>query len=241
MALDPNVSAEQGRGNDLLARLPASELDRVLEHSESLEAEIRLSVYEPDGPIDHVYFPLTAVFSMVAVVEGNAAIEVGTIGREGMVGLPVFLGRSTSPNAAFCQVSGLTLRMRAGAFRTLLSEDGALHQQLHRFTQATLILLAQNVACNRNHTMDQRAARWLLMTADRVGNDEFVLTQEFLGQMLGVRRATVSDTARRLGAAGLIAYHRGRITVQDRPGLEATACKCYAIVRNEFAASGLPT
>jgi CRP-like cAMP-binding protein len=170
----------------------------------------------------------------VAETEGEPQVEVATIGREGMAGLPAFLGVSASPNDVFSQVPGTALRLPAQHLRTVLVTDGVLHRQLYRYIQAMIVNLSQNVACNRLHTTEERAARWLLMTADRVDSLQFPLTQEFLAQMLGVRRATVSLTAGQLHSAGLISYSRGVITIDDRAGLEAAACECYGILREEF-------
>jgi CRP-like cAMP-binding protein len=224
------------RHNFLLGALPPPELDRLLPHLEPVEMDIRYQVYDVGKRIDAVHFPLTAVYSMVTLVDGETVIEVGTIGREGMVGLPVFLGATTSPNSVFVQIPGTGAVMPAAALQEVLRGDGALHRQLHRYTQATLVQLAQNVGCNRVHTTEERTARWLLTTSDRVRNDEFPLTQEFLAQMLGVRRATVSLAAGILQSAGLIRYRRGVITIVDRDGLQDVACDCYLIVRREFEA-----
>lgn len=224
------------RQNSLLAALPDHELDRLLRELQPIEVETRYNVYEVGKRIEVVHFPLTAVFSMVTVVDGDTVVEVGTIGREGMVGLPVFLGAATSPNSVFAQVPGTSAAMEAEALHDLLRRDGALHRQLHRYTQATLVQLAQNVGCNRVHTTEVRAARWLLTTGDRVRRDEFPMTQDFLSQMLGVRRATVSLAAGVLQSAGLIRYRRGVISILDREGLEEVACDCYRIVRDEFEA-----
>ncbi len=222
------------RNNSLLRTLPATEYDRLRPRLEVVESTPRDQVYAPGKPVDQVYFPLGAVFSMVALVAGEVAVEVGTIGTEGMVGLPVFLGAVTSPNAAFCQIAGPSARLSAEGLRAALVGDGALHQTLHRFTQATMVQLSQNVACNSVHVAGQRAARWLLTTQDRVGRDEFELTQDFLAQMLGVRRATVSEVAGGLQSAGLIHYNRGVIAIIDRPGLQRVACECYETLRSEF-------
>lgn len=224
----------RARHNALLRPLPAREYARLTGGGERIDADVRQLVYNPGDPISDVYFPVDAVYSMVATIDGEPAVEVGTIGREGMVGLPVFLGRGASPNKAFCQIPGEALRVPAEHLRAVLSDDGALHRQLHTFTQATMVQLSQNVACNRAHLSPARASRWLLMTHDRVGRDEFPLTHEFLAQMLGVRRATVSEVAGQLQAAGLIAYRRGMITIVDRAGLEERSCACYRIVREEF-------
>jgi CRP-like cAMP-binding protein len=193
-------------------------------------------VYEPGKPITDVYFPVSSVYSMVGIADGRVQVEVATIGREGMAGLPVFLGRSASPHASFCQVGGLTARLPADALRQALSNGAALHGLLGRFAQATMVQIGQNVVCNSTHRLEQRAARWLLATHDRVWRDEFPLTQDFLAQMLGTTRPTVSVTARRLQSQGLIRYSRGWLTITDRPGLEQASCDCYGIVKAEFDA-----
>jgi len=220
--------------NRLLAGLDDAERARLAPLLEPVEAVLRTPVYDPGEAIEHVYFPLRCVFSLVAVV-GDDVIEVSTIGNEGMVGLPVFLGAAVSPNSAFCQVPGPALRMRAPDLVTFLSHwDGTMHSRLHRYTQATIVQLAQSVACNQLHTTHQRTARWLLMTRDRVDQDSFTLTQEFLAQMLGVRRATVSGIAAEFQAAGLIAYNRGTMSITDPAGLETLTCECYRVIQDEY-------
>lgn len=220
--------------NAILAELPESEFAALRPHLRLEHSEIKRPAYEPGKPIMDIFFPLTSVYSLVAMADGQIRLEVATIGHEGMVGLPVFLGAISSPQAAFCQVSGDTVRIGAGHFRRALGRDGALHALLSRFTQATMVQVAQNVICNRSHTTEVRMARWLLTTQDRVGSNEFALTQEFLGQMLGVHRPTVSETAQRVQSQGLIRYRRGVITILDRAGLELVACECYRIVADEF-------
>jgi CRP-like cAMP-binding protein len=222
------------RRNRLLAGLDSEELDEIVPWLEPHETRERTQVHDPGSLIEHVYFPLTAVFSLVAGV-GEQTIEVSTIGREGMVGLPVFLGSASSPNTAFCQVPGESLRMRGADLTSFLSRsDGGLHSRLHRYTQVMIVQLAQSVACNHLHDIEQRAARWLLMTRDRVGSDQFPMTQQFLAQMLGVRRASVSAVASRLQAAGMITYVRGLLTITDKPALEETTCECYRLVQDEY-------
>ena len=171
---------------------------------------------------------------MVAAVEEDVAVEVGMVAFEGMAGLPAFLGNAASPHRAFCQIPGQALRLQTVALRRFLAGGGALHDLLHRYTQAVMVFLAQNLVCNRLHSAEERTARWLAQTHDRVGSDSFQITQEFLAQMLGVRRATVSGNARILQRAGLIRYSRGRITILDREGLHAAACDCYLTIRREF-------
>jgi CRP-like cAMP-binding protein len=195
----------------------------------------RDQIYDIDATITEVYFPLTCVLSVVADVDDNVTVEIATVGLEGMAGLPVFLGAAASPHRCFCQVPGQALRLDAGALRRFVAGNGALHTLLHRYTHAMMIFIAQNVACNRLHSAEERTARWLAHTHDRVSADSFPLTQEFLAQMLGVRRATVSVNARILQRAGLIRYSRGRITIVDRDGLHAAACDCYDIIRRAFS------
>ena len=222
------------RRNAILRALPEEEFARVLARCERVRVALKETVYDKGEPVEHVYFPLTAVFSHVALVDDRTAVEVGTIGPEGFVGLPAFLGTTRSPNATFSQVEGVSLRMSVEALQEVLRGDGSLHRALSRYTQAMIIQLAQNVACNTRHTVEERAARWLLMTADRVGAPEFPMTQEFLAQMLGVRRPTVSLTAGVLQSAGLIRCARGRISIVDREGLLDASCDCYLLLREEF-------
>jgi CRP-like cAMP-binding protein len=222
------------RRNAILGKLPRREFDRLRPSLELIDAEIRDQVYEPNKPITNAYFPVSSIYSMVGIADGEAVVEVATVGREGMVGLPIFLGQPTSPHAAFCQIAGPAVRMPADQLAAVVSDDGVLHGLLNQFTQATMIQIAQNVVCNSSHTLAQRTARWLLTTHDRIGRDNFMLTQQFLGQMLGARRPTVSQTASKLQDQGLIRYSRGTIVITDRPGLEHITCSCYAIVRAEF-------
>ncbi len=226
--------APDPRRNLLLAGLPDAELRRLVPDLELVDLALHDRVLTREEPIEHLHFPLDCVLSLMAPAGGGAQVEVATIGYEGMSGLPVFLGTASGPNDSFCQVPGRALRLPAAGFRRFLASDGALHQSLHRYTQATMVLLAQNVACNRMHTTEQRCARWLLQTRDRVGDDQFPLTQEFLAQMLGVRRGTVSLTAGVLQEAGTIRYSRGTITVLDADALHRAACACYDLVQEHF-------
>jgi CRP-like cAMP-binding protein len=174
------------------------------------------------------------MFSLVILMRDGQAVEAGTVGNEGMVGLPVFLGAETSPHRAFSQIPGEALRMRAKDFMEELERDGPLRRRLGLYNQALMNQMAYSVACNRLHSVEERMCRWLLMCNDRVGADQFPLTQEFLAQMLGVRRPSVTVVAGVLQKAGLIAYARGRVVILDRPRLEAASCECYQVVREEF-------
>ena len=221
-------------GNRLLDALPSEELERLRPDLEPVSLGLKDVLIEPDGPIGHVWFPVDSVCSVVATMADGQQVEVGTIGNEGMVGLPVFLGRNSVPLSTFCQVPGEAVKMRSEALRTEVKPGDKLHNLLQRFTEATFIFASQSSACNRLHSVEQRASRWLLHTHDRLGSDEFLLTQEFLAQMLGVRRASVSKVASELQREGLVSYSRGKVTVTDRTGLEGKSCECYAIIREEF-------
>jgi CRP-like cAMP-binding protein len=220
--------------NRLLASLPATEYERLQPHLETISLSIKYAFYEPGRPIPHVYFINRGVASLLTVMANGEAVEVSTIGNEGMVGIPVFLGFDTTPGKAFMQVPGDAMRMPVAVFRREVTVGSVLHNLLHRYTQTLMVQIAQGAACNRLHTIEQRCCRWLLMTQDRVDADEFPLTQEFLAEMLGVRRASVNGVASSLQRQGLIQYNRGVITVLNRPGMEACACECYQIVRAEF-------
>ena len=228
------LGRRQGLANRLLAALPVSErrsLDADLEH---VELELRQSLYEPGAPISHVYFLTDGVASLVSPLEGGEIVEVATIGDEGVVGLPVFLGADSVPLRAFCQVPGAAYRLPAEAFREASRNGKALQRLLLLYTQALFTQIAQCVACNRAHGIAQRCARWFLMTHDRMHRDQFLLTQQFLAQMLGTRRQNVTEAAGALQAAGVITYRRGLISILDRKGLEAAACECYGTIQTEY-------
>jgi CRP-like cAMP-binding protein len=220
--------------NRLLAILPREALARLQPHLEPVALAFRERLYAPNEPISQVYFPCSAVFSLILPLEAGTAVEVATVGNEGMLGLPAFLGAGSIPGEAFCQVPGQALRLGAQILRQETAGGGPLHDVLLRYTQGLMNQISQSAACNRAHSIDERCARWLLMTHDRAGSDRFPLTQEFLAQMLGVRRAGVSAAASILQRAGFIRYSRGRMTIADRSGLESAACGCYRIVRDEF-------
>jgi CRP-like cAMP-binding protein len=220
--------------NRLLDALPRAEYERIRPHLEGVPIAARQVISEADGPISHVYFPTGGVISLVSFMDRGAAVEIATIGREGLVGLPVFLGAASMPQRAFGQVPGFAYRMEAGAFRAEVARNDALVPLLNRYTQAMFVQVAQTAACNRVHPVETRCARWLLQTHDRVGEDAYTLTQEFLAQMLGVQRPSVNAAARTLQQAGLIRYVRGRITIVDREGLESASCACYGIIQREF-------
>jgi CRP-like cAMP-binding protein len=221
--------------NRLLAVLPAAERDVIEPHLEAIDLPIRMDPYLPNEPISHVYFPCKGVASMTTPMKEGPTIELATVGPEGMVGVHVFLGTDRTSNRALIQVAGDGGRMTVDAFRAVIPRMPHFARLLQRYTLALLTQIAQNSACNRTHSVEERCARWLLMTRDRVQDDSFLLTQEFIAQMLGVRRPTVSIAAGMLSRAGFITYVRGRIRILDPEGLERAACECYRIITAEFA------
>jgi CRP-like cAMP-binding protein len=223
-------------GNRLLAALPADEYALLAPHLEGFETPHQYLFYEPDKPISHVYFPVSGVGSLLMLAKGGAAVEVATAGNEGMVGIPVFLEQESTPGRALMQVPGAVVSMPVEDFRREVVDVPGSYLQLllQHYTHALTIQMAQGMACNRLHNVERRAARWLLMCRDRVGGPTYPLTQEFLAQMLGVRRAGVSEVASALQEQGLITYTRGVITILDPAGLERRACECYRIIRDVF-------
>ncbi|MGC2404145.1 MAG: Crp/Fnr family transcriptional regulator [Acidobacteriaceae bacterium] len=201
---------------------------------ELISLELRRELYSPNLPIRHVYFPVDGVVSMLAELEEGLMVEVATVGNEGMIGLPLFLGTNTTPGTSFSQVPGKAYRLTAEEFTRNIQQPSSFTRVLHRYTQALMTQISQGTGCNRIHNNKQRCARWLLLTHDRVGKNEFQLTQEFLSQMLGVRRATVNEIAGQLSRAGAISYSRGTIHIVDRLRLEAESCLCYSIIRDEY-------
>lgn len=220
--------------NRLLSALPAEEFALVEAHLERMRLEQRALLFETGAPIRYVYFPETAVVSMLSVMEDGSAIEVGTAGCEGMAGLPVFLAEGISTEQARVQVPGVASRLDADVFVELARAPGAFNRTLLRYTQAFLTQVAQTAVCNGAHLVEERCARWLLMTHDRVEGDEFPMTHEFLAFMLGVRRAGVTVALRALQEAGLVDYTRGRVAIADRAGLEEASCECYRVVQTQF-------
>ncbi len=222
-------------GNHLLAGLPAAEVGRLLSGAERVRPRMRQELYAQGGAMEHAYFPQGGVFSLMMEMADGAAIEILTVGNEGMLGLPALMGTTRSPTRVICQIAGWALRVPTALLVQSAPPGGVLHGRLLRYAQAQMTSLSRSVACNRLHSALQRYARWVLVTQDRAGADEFPITQEFLAQMLGVTRPTISQVAQELQAGGLIHYQQGRLTVDDRAGLERIACECYAAVRTAFS------
>ncbi len=191
-------------------------------------------LYESGGTLTHVYFPTTAIVSLLYVMEDGASAEIAVVGNEGIVGISLFMGGESTPSRAVVQSAGQGLRLSATMMMMEFNRAGPVLHLLLRYTQALITQMAQTAVCNRHHTLDQQLCRWLLLSLDRLQSDELVMTQELIANMLGVRREGVTEAAGRLQQAGLINYTRGRITVLDRRGVEARSCECYAVVKKEY-------
>ena len=219
--------------NKLLAALPIEEYRRLFPKLEQTALIYGENIYEKGEIIRHVYFPNSGIVSLLAVVEDSVPIEVGIVGKEGFVGLPVFLGVKTSLNRVIVQGAGLAMRMKEADFLSASQNGGSLPRILQRFTYSLLAQVSQSAVCYRFHLIEARLARWLLMTSDRMESNEFQITQEFLSNMLGVRREAVNKSAVILQHQQLIGYSRGNISINNRAGLEKAACQCYGIIKDE--------
>jgi CRP-like cAMP-binding protein len=236
-ARPPRSTAPAARQpNQLLRGLPETDYALLLPHLQRVALGVGEIVSNAGAPTRYVFFPETAVFSLIIVMEDGAVVEAATVGNEGIVGLAAFLGQGAMTTQCLTQIAGDAQRTPVVDFLRVVGESPTLSILLRRYAQAFINQLAQSVACNRLHTIDQRCARWLLMTHDRVGGgDSFDLTQEFLSYMLGVRREGVSGASRALQHSGIISYRRGHISVLDRPALERAACECYGATRADYA------
>ncbi|GAX45125.1 Crp/Fnr family transcriptional regulator [Tolypothrix sp. NIES-4075] len=221
--------------NKLLAALPDEDYQRLVPDLEFVELPIKQVLYEPEEPIKHVYFVNQGIVSIVYTTEDGSTVEVGMVGNEGMVGIPVFLGGNMTTTTAFVQVPGNAMRMNAVRLKAEFDLGGSLQKSLLLYTQALLTQITHTAVSNRLNTVEERLARWLLMVADLTQSDEFPLTQEFIAQMLGVRRSGVTVAAGILSQAGMIRYSRGRITILNREGLEATSGESYRVIKREFS------
>ena len=228
------VNSDNRAHNRLLTYLVQEDQERLLQFLEPVELEYKRPLYDADERIEFVHFIESGVGSLVCAMADGRAAEVGTVGNEGVIGLPVLLGDDRAPSSMYVQVPGRGLRMRARAFREQLEQSPRMRAVMLRYTHVFFNQIAQTAACAHFHSLEQRCCRWLLMTRDRMPSDTFLLTHEFLSMMLGVRRAGVSVAAGALQRRGFIRYHRGHVTVLDRQALEGCACECYAVAKAEF-------
>jgi CRP-like cAMP-binding protein len=226
-ALDP-------KENRLLAALPDSDWQRWAQQLEVVEMPLGDVLYEPGETLEHVYFPVTAIVSLLYVMKNGSSAEIAVAGNEGLIGISLFMGGESTPSRAVVQSAGRALRMKADFLKEEFSRHGPVLHLLLRYTQALITQMSQTAVCNRHHSIDQQLCRWLLLSLDRLHGDELVMTQELISNMLGVRREGVTEAALKLQNAGVIRYSRGHITVVDRVGLEKLSCECYAVVKTEY-------
>jgi len=222
------------RRNQLLAALPDAEWAHWLPQMEAVDLPLGKVLYESGSKLTHVYFPTTAIVSLLYVMEDGASAEIAVVGHEGIVGISLFMGGETTPSRAVVQSAGQGFRLNASLMMQEFNRAGPVLHLLLRYTQALITQMAQTAVCNRHHSLDQQLCRWLLLSLDRLHSKELVMTQELIANMLGVRREGVTEAAGHLQEAGLIQYRRGHITVLDRDRLEQRACECYAVVKKEY-------
>ena len=222
------------QNNELLASLPPDEFQRWLPELELVDLPLGQVLYESGTTLRHVYFPTTAIVSLLYVMENGASAEIAVVGNDGLVGISLFMGGGSTPSRALVQSAGHGFRLSARKMKDEFDQAGPVMHLLLRYTQALITQMAQTAVCNRHHSLDQQLCRWLLLSLDRLPGSELVMTQELIANMLGVRREGVTEAALNLQSSGLIRYARGHITVTDRPGLERRSCECYAVVKKEY-------
>ncbi|TVO53410.1 Crp/Fnr family transcriptional regulator [Denitromonas halophila] len=230
----PVPEIQDPRQNHLLAALPVEDRERLFSKLEETPMPLGHVLYESGAQMRHIYFPTTAIVSLLYVMEDGASAEIAVVGNEGVVGVSLFMGGETTPSRAVVQSAGLAYRLPGQLLKDEFLRAGPMQRLLLRYTQALITQMAQTAVCNRHHSLDQQFCRWLLLSLDRLPTNELVMTQELIANMLGVRREGVTEAAGNVQRAGLIEYRRGHITVLDRAGLEARACECYAVVKKEF-------
>jgi CRP-like cAMP-binding protein len=219
--------------NHLLAALPAADYDRLLPDLEQIPLELGWALYESGGPQEFVYFPTASIVSLLYVMHDGSSAEIAVVGNEGAVGIALFMGGESTPSRAVVQSAGRAYRLRGAILKAEFERGGPMQYLLLRYTQALITQMAQTAVCNRHHAVEQQLCRWLLLSLDRLPGNELTMTQALIANMLGVRREGVTEAAGKLQAEGLIHYSRGKITVLDRPKLEARVCECYAVVKRE--------
>ena len=228
-----SAASDPGR-NQLLAAVPDADWQRWLPHLEWVDLSLGQALYESGRTFSHVYFPTTAIVSLLYVMEDGATAEIAVVGLEGVVGISLFMGGESSPSRAVVRSAGRAVRVPSHFIKAEFNCARPVMRLLLRYTQALITQMAQTAVCNRHHSLDQQLCRWLLLSLDRLDGLDLVMTQELIANMLGVRREGVTEAALKLQAIGLIRYARGRIAVLDRPGLEQRTCECYAVVKKEY-------
>jgi len=228
------VSEDVARTNHLLAGIVDEEMARLLPNLQAVSLSLGKVIYESGEKLDYIYFPTTAIISLLYIMESGATAEIGVVGNDGLIGIAIFMGGDTTPNRAVVQSAGRALKMKAQVMKDEFTRGGRFHNQCLRYTQALITQISQTAVCNRLHSVDQQLCRWLLLSHDRLPSDRLIMTHDLIANMLGVRREGITHAAQKLQKAGYISYVRGDMTILNRKGLEASVCECYKVVRTEY-------
>jgi CRP-like cAMP-binding protein len=220
--------------NHLLSTIATDELELLRPHLEVVSLTHGQALIVPNEPIRYMYFPISSLASLVTILEDGATVEAGSVGREGMVGIPILLNADTTPMQTVVQIEGRSYRIESGVVKRVYELGKSVHSLMNRYIHTLFVIASQSAACNRRHQVEARLSRWLLMSSDGIGSDEVGITQEYLAAMLGVRRPGVTEAAVKIQDEGLIRYSRGHVQIVDRQGLEDRACECYGVVRDEY-------
>jgi CRP-like cAMP-binding protein len=231
----PAATEEGAQANHLLAGVTEEERQRLLPDLQEVSLPLGKVLYESGEKLDYIYFPTTAIISLLYIMENGATAEIGVVGNDGLIGIAIFMGGDTTPNRAVVQSAGLSFKMKAKVMKEEFTRGGRFHNLCLRYTQALITQISQTAVCNRLHSVDQQLCRWLLLSHDRLPSDRLIMTQDLIANMLGVRREGITHAAKRLQTAGYISYVRGDMTILDRQGLEGQVCECYQVVRAEYS------
>jgi CRP-like cAMP-binding protein len=232
--MTPTTTKEEALKNHLLAGVNDDELTRLLPNLQAVSLSLGQVLYESGEKMDYVYFPTTAIISLLYIMENGSTAEIGVVGKDGLVGIAIFMGGDTTPNRAVVQSAGKSFKMKAALMKDEFTLGGRFHYLCLRYTQALITQISQTAVCNRLHSVDQQLCRWLLLSHDRLPSNRLIMTQDLIANMLGVRREGITHAAKRLQKSGYISYVRGDMTILNRKGLEASVCECYQVVRTEY-------
>jgi CRP-like cAMP-binding protein len=232
--MTPTTTKEEAIKNHLLAGVNDDELTRLLPNLQAVSLSLGQVLYESGEKMDYVYFPTTAIISLLYIMENGSTAEIGVVGKDGLVGIAIFMGGDTTPNRAVVQSAGKSFKMKAALMKDEFTLGGRFHYLCLRYTQALITQISQTAVCNRLHSVDQQLCRWLLLSHDRLPSNRLIMTQDLIANMLGVRREGITHAAKRLQKSGYISYVRGDMTILNRKGLEASVCECYQVVRTEY-------
>lgn len=233
--MSATATEEGASANHLIAGVTQEERERLLPGLQEVSLPLGKVLYESGERLDYIYFPTTAIISLLYIMENGATAEIGVVGNDGLIGIAIFMGGDTTPNRAVVQSAGRSFKMKAQLMKDEFTRGGRFHNLCLRYTQALITQISQTAVCNRLHSVDQQLCRWLLLSHDRLPSDRLIMTQDLIANMLGVRREGITHAAKRLQSAGYISYVRGDMTILDRQGLEGQVCECYQVVRTEYS------